>query len=93
LIFKVLDDRYELIDGELLTICTLVGNRYQKRIFRGDDRIVSAVFPVLMLTATSVLQARSPDRVKKHVKIVIIVIISEDWNDRHPLSSGVELGT
>jgi Uma2 family endonuclease len=40
-----------------LTICTLVGDRYQKRMFRGEEAIVSTVFPALTLTATQVLQA------------------------------------
>lgn len=41
-----------------LTICTLVDDRYQKRIYRGEDAIVSTVFPSLTLTAKQVLQAQ-----------------------------------
>jgi Uma2 family endonuclease len=40
-----------------LTVCTLVGDRYQKRMFRGAEAIVSTVFPTLNLTASQVLQA------------------------------------
>jgi Uma2 family endonuclease len=40
-----------------LTVCTLVGDRYQKRMFRGAEAIVSTVFPNLNLTASQVLQA------------------------------------
>jgi Uma2 family endonuclease len=44
-----------------LTVCTLVDDRYQKRIFRDNDPIVSTVFPALTLTASQVLKAkRSP---------------------------------
>lgn len=41
-----------------LTICTLVHDRYQKQLFRGEDRIVSTVFPSLTLTASQVLNAK-----------------------------------
>jgi Uma2 family endonuclease len=40
-----------------LTVCTLVGDRYQKRMFRGAEAIISTVFPNLNLTASQVLQA------------------------------------
>jgi Uma2 family endonuclease len=40
-----------------LTICTLVGDRYQKKILRGSDPIISTIFPRLTLTASQVLQA------------------------------------
>jgi Uma2 family endonuclease len=38
-----------------LTICRLVGNRYQRQLLRGDDAIGSAIFPGLQLTAGDVL--------------------------------------
>ncbi len=41
-----------------LTICTLVQDRYQKRIFRGEETIVSSMFPALTLTASQILQAK-----------------------------------
>jgi Uma2 family endonuclease len=41
-----------------LMICTLVNDRYQKQIFRGEDPIVSTVFPSLELTAVQVLNAK-----------------------------------
>lgn len=40
-----------------LTIYTLVGRRYQERIFRGGETIVSPLFPALKLTAAQVLDA------------------------------------
>lgn len=43
-----------------LTVCTLVDDRYQKQIFRGNEPIVSTVFPVLTLTASQVLKAKRP---------------------------------
>ncbi len=41
-----------------LTICTLVHDRYQKHVFRGEDTVVSIVFPFLELTAAQVLNAK-----------------------------------
>jgi Uma2 family endonuclease len=38
-----------------VTICRLVGNRYQRQMLRGDDAIGSAIFPGLRLTAGDVL--------------------------------------
>jgi Uma2 family endonuclease len=38
-----------------LTICRLVGNRYQRQMLRGDELIVSAIFSGLRLTAGQVL--------------------------------------
>jgi Uma2 family endonuclease len=38
-----------------LTICRLVGNRYQRQMLRGDDAIGSAISPGLRLTAGDVL--------------------------------------
>jgi Uma2 family endonuclease len=38
-----------------LTICTLVDGEYQMRLFRGNDRIISPLFPDLELTAAQVL--------------------------------------
>lgn len=37
-----------------ITICTLVEDEYQKRLFRGDDLLVSSIFPELRLTAKRV---------------------------------------
>ncbi len=39
-----------------LSICTLVDGRYQIQQFRGEDAIVSATFPGLVLTAAQVLR-------------------------------------
>lgn len=38
-----------------LTICLLIDGEYETRMFRGDQTIVSATFPGLMLTANQVL--------------------------------------
>lgn len=38
-----------------LTICNLVEDEYQKRLFRGDERLVSSIFSDLQLTAQQVL--------------------------------------
>jgi Uma2 family endonuclease len=38
-----------------VTICRLVGNRYQRQMLRGDEAIGSAIFPGLRLTAGDVL--------------------------------------
>jgi Uma2 family endonuclease len=40
-----------------LTICSLVDDRYQKRLFRGTDVIISQAFPTLKLTANQILCA------------------------------------
>ena len=40
-----------------LTLCTLQGNRYQRQLFRNDDRITSPLFPTLKLTANQVFAA------------------------------------
>ena len=40
-----------------LTVCVLVGDRYERRIYRGEEAIVSRVFPELRLTAGQVLRA------------------------------------
>ncbi len=40
-----------------ITICSLVEDQYQKRQFRGDDRLVSSVFPELRLTAQQIFNA------------------------------------
>ncbi|MEA5549713.1 Uma2 family endonuclease [Anabaena cylindrica UHCC 0172] len=37
-----------------ITICTLVGDEYQKRLFQNNDKLVSAIFPNLQLTAKQV---------------------------------------
>jgi Uma2 family endonuclease len=39
-----------------LTICTLVDDAYETKLYRGDDAIVSAMFPALDLTAAQVLR-------------------------------------
>jgi Uma2 family endonuclease len=41
----------------VLTLCTLVNGRYEELKLRGDDPIVSPMFPGLNLTAGQVLQA------------------------------------
>lgn len=40
-----------------LTICNLVGDEYQKRQFRGAERLVSSGFPDLQLTAQHIFAA------------------------------------
>lgn len=40
-----------------ITICTLVEDEYQKQLFRGDDSLVSSVFPELRLTAKEIFAA------------------------------------
>lgn len=40
-----------------ITICTLVEDEYQKRLFRSDDLLVSSIFPELRLTAKQVFAA------------------------------------
>lgn len=37
-----------------ITICTLVGDEYEKRLFQNDDQLVSSIFPNLQLTAKQV---------------------------------------
>ncbi|MEA5620565.1 Uma2 family endonuclease [Cronbergia sp. UHCC 0137] len=37
-----------------ITICTLVGDEYQKRLFQNNDQLVSSIFPNLKLTAKQV---------------------------------------
>jgi len=41
----------------MFTLCTLQGNRYQRQLFRNDDRITSPLFPTLKLTANPVFAA------------------------------------
>ncbi|WP_016948956.1 Uma2 family endonuclease [Anabaena sp. PCC 7108] len=38
-----------------ITICTLVEDEYQKRLFQNNDQLVSSIFPDLKLTAKQVL--------------------------------------
>jgi Uma2 family endonuclease len=38
-----------------LTVCDLVDGEYEVQLFRGDDRVISQVFPELNLTAKQVL--------------------------------------
>lgn len=42
-----------------LTICTLIEDEYQKSPFRGDELLVSSVFPALRLTASQIFAAAS----------------------------------
>ncbi len=42
-----------------ITICTLVEDEYQKRLFRNDDLLVSSVFSELRLTAKQIFAAAS----------------------------------
>lgn len=37
-----------------ITICTLADDEYQKRLFRGDELLVSSIFPNLQITAKQV---------------------------------------
>lgn len=37
-----------------ITICTLVGDEYEKQLFQNDDQLVSLIFPNLQLTAKQV---------------------------------------
>jgi len=41
----------------ILTICTLVEDEYQKRLFRHDDLLVSSIFPDLQLTAQQIFNS------------------------------------
>lgn len=38
-----------------LTVCSLVDGEYEVRRFRGEERVVSLVFPELVVTAAEVL--------------------------------------
>lgn len=40
-----------------ITICTLIEEEYQRRLFRGDDRLVSSIFPDLQLSANQIFAA------------------------------------
>ncbi|BAY09299.1 Uma2 family endonuclease [Calothrix sp. NIES-2098] len=40
-----------------MTICTLVEDEYQKRLFQNNDRLVSSIFPNLQLTAQQIFAA------------------------------------
>lgn len=40
-----------------VTICTLVEDEYQKRLFQNNDQLVSSIFPNLQLTAKQVFTA------------------------------------
>ncbi|KYC38788.1 hypothetical protein WA1_34870 [Scytonema hofmannii PCC 7110] len=37
-----------------VTICTLVGDEYQKQLFQNNDKLISSIFPNLQLTAQQV---------------------------------------
>ncbi|UBF23857.1 Uma2 family endonuclease [Kovacikia minuta CCNUW1] len=43
----------------LVTVAELINGRYQDALFRGDDRIISSIFPDLNLTAAQVIKAGS----------------------------------
>lgn len=40
-----------------ITICTLVGDEYQRKLFRNGDRLISSIFSDLQLTANQVFKA------------------------------------
>jgi Uma2 family endonuclease len=40
-----------------ITICTLVGDEYQRKLFRNGDRLISSIFADLQLTANQVFNA------------------------------------
>jgi Uma2 family endonuclease len=40
-----------------IMVCELTGDRYQKRLIRGDDLLRSSAFPTLSLTATQIFAA------------------------------------
>jgi Uma2 family endonuclease len=42
-----------------ITICTLVEDEYQKRLFQNNDQLVSSIFPNLQLTAKQVFASAS----------------------------------
>ncbi len=45
------------IKQPIVTICTLVEDEYQKRLFQNNDPLVSSIFPNLQLTAKQVFAA------------------------------------
>ncbi|MEH2254435.1 Uma2 family endonuclease [Nostoc sp.] len=40
-----------------LTICTLIGDEYQKKLFQNNDQLISSIFPNLQLTAQQIFMA------------------------------------
>lgn len=42
-----------------ITVCTLEGNRYSLQQYRGEDRLVSSIFPNLSLSASEIIAAGS----------------------------------
>lgn len=40
-----------------LTICTLIEDEYQKRLFQNNDQLISSIFPNLQLTAQQIFTA------------------------------------
>jgi Uma2 family endonuclease len=40
-----------------ITLCTLVGDEYQRKLFRNGDRLISSIFPDLQLTPNQVFTA------------------------------------
>ncbi|MEI6328762.1 MAG: Uma2 family endonuclease [Pseudanabaena sp. ELA645] len=40
-----------------ISVCTLVGDEYQRKLFRNSDRLISSIFPELQLTANQVFNA------------------------------------
>lgn len=58
---------YWIVDPERtqIAILTLVDGLYEEAVFRGENRLVSQVFPTLELTAEQVLQAGENSQQKK----------------------------
>jgi Uma2 family endonuclease len=54
-------DEYWIVDPlqQMVTVLTLVSGLYEVQEFRGGDRLSSAMFPELMLTAAQILSADS----------------------------------
>ncbi|MEJ6487035.1 Uma2 family endonuclease [Nostoc punctiforme UO1] len=40
-----------------VTICTLIGDEYQKQLFQNNDQLISSIFPNLQLTAQKIFTA------------------------------------
>ncbi|QLE48771.1 Uma2 family endonuclease [Nostoc sp. C057] len=43
-----------------VTICTLIGDEYQKRLFQNNDQLISSIFPNLQLTTQKIFTAVQP---------------------------------
>lgn len=52
---------YWIVDPiqQIVTVCTLVEGFYDAVVFRGEERIISKVFPQLNLTAQQILTGRN----------------------------------